>query len=440
MASRKISAYQTQASFTGVIITDATKYKTGFAQTQIVLRAGYEYVGFNIHKLGSRPPKLRILNIFTPLLPNGSPNATADTYVAYQIYDYSLSIFRGPRCGGTTLSAASTGTPLDFYVSTIDKFGKNYGNLYFGNNTGYSSVMTPPQVIYKSSGNLNLANTSGSILINSGHMNGILRLGAQGATINVHGFLNLSGYAGTWLLYSIVDLNTNITKSFENTLNRTEFRTNIYPYIVPNKITNEWRYMPLCDINTTAMSYFPLNNTGGIKFMGPTPPSNPRDVIATPDTGVYTVDIYKTETSLFSAITTPSETSSVFTDEQGTVELNSGYYSSENYYAYYNQATKTFDGYQRVPGSVTYVGINLFDRVDTQNHPIMDPMSSCAIGSSRSSVMLYYDSIYPTVDIGTIMYTDQLGTATAPSGWYYYWERISYFIDETGTVQQVVPC
>ena len=93
---RKISNINTLTSFTAKVVYAASE-RYGATQSNVTFTVGREYTGPNFFKGLNRPPKLRILSIFQPLV-GGSPNATNDTYVAFQIYDYGSSVWRGPYC------------------------------------------------------------------------------------------------------------------------------------------------------------------------------------------------------------------------------------------------------------------------------------------------------------------------------------------------------
>lgn len=262
--SNKITGVQTQTDFTAKVIQDNSPLRYGNSSyVSTVFTVGAEYTGVNIYKGGVRPPKLRILSVFKPLI-NGTPNANNDTYVAFSVYDYTLGRFRGPACRRTSVNDSIVYN--DFYLTTIDKFGKNYGNVYTGLG-GTISQFTAPQVNFSTT--LSTTLKSGlQLTIASGHFNGCFILGSDGTSIDFNGFISLNGLSGNYCFYTIVEPN-GVPKEFKNTPVSDKYKNNTYPYLLPvtGKYVSEWRCSPICNLDNA--SFTPLvrpNNMGGIKY------------------------------------------------------------------------------------------------------------------------------------------------------------------------------
>lgn len=417
---RKISNFQTASTFTSKVVMEAVYSTAKVKQTSYTFTAGYEYIGGNLIKGLSRPPKMRILGIFTPLLGTGLPNSTNDTYVIFQNYDYNLGRFRGPYCGASTKNNITQNQPLDFYVSTIDNFGKNYGDLYSGINGGVSGNFTPPAISYTAAANIKPGNKGGFIVnVNAGHSTGVLKL-QGGGIINFHGFLTVSGYTGTWGLYSIS--NNGTLKTFDARPTDATFRSGTYPYVTPlsGKYTNEWRIMPLCDQSVTKLNYFPLTNSGS-GFGGGIRYSESANPIVLGYNNMIPADIYmsgeasSSDFNFFSLVNTPQ-----YSDEQGITRAPSGYYATANYYAYYDANTSNFSGVTAMSGGggggTTYTKFQLFG-------PFPDPEMACAEAGRAEFYTAYCDissSGQPVT--GQTLYGDDAGAAAAtyiPSDMWY---------------------
>ena len=432
--SRKISGFNKPTTGTSKVVMEATSSKTQIKQTNAVFAAGNEYSASNFHKGATKPPKMRVLGFFTPLV-NGLPNANNDTYIIFQIYDYSISAFRGPYCGANTLAAVRQAAPLDFYVSTIDKFGKNYGDLYSGNDGFVSATFTPPTINFVTGVSMNLGNMGGRIVtINAGHGNGVIKLqGQTNRTVNFHGFLSVSGYNGRWGLYSLSDNGT--LKTFETTFNNQTYRSNTYPYLTPltGKFASEWRYMPMCEKSTLAFHYFPVNNAGtnfggGIQYGGIEPPVN--NVFA----NAYNVDLFtdssidgfNSASALFSAVGI-----NLYLDEQQVDLAPSGYYTTTTHYAYYDAITKAFSGLTAIGGSTpTLTEIRL-------NGPHPDSSMACMMGIGfPGAIMVYYDSN------NDLYFEDSAGTSPFDSRGMYYFipDTFTSVMIGNGSIMDKVKC
>lgn len=265
--SNKISGLQTQSTFTARVIQDNSpkRYANTTFKNQ-TFTVGYEYTGINLYKGSNRPPKLRILSIFRPLI-NGNPNAINDTYVAFSIYDYTLGRFRGSVCGRP--SPDSQIVYNDYYVTTIDKFGKNYGNVFTSDSGSSVTTFTAPSANFSTT--LQTTLTSGvSVTISNGHYTGCYTFaGPNNTTIDFNGFLRLSSHNGTYCFYTIAENGS--PKEFRNTANSNTYTSNTPPYYTPptNKFVSEWRCSPICNLDNAG--YTPLVrplNRGGIKYLG----------------------------------------------------------------------------------------------------------------------------------------------------------------------------
>jgi hypothetical protein len=265
--SNKISGLTTLSNFTAKVIQDNSPQRYGNTTSRsIVFTVGREYRGPNIDKRGSRPPRLRILSVFRPLI-NGNPNSDNDTYVAFSVFDHSLGVFRGPSCRRTQLDAQIVYN--DFYVTTIDKFGKNYGNVFTGLGSS-ESAFTAPQANFSTT----LSATVGGVTltVSAGHYTGCFMLGGpNNSSLDFNGFFNLSGLNGSYCFYTIGQ--NGFRREFRSTVDDNDYTSNIYPYLTPvtNKYTSEWRCAPICSLDDAG--YTPLvrpNQVGPIKYKAST--------------------------------------------------------------------------------------------------------------------------------------------------------------------------
>lgn len=271
--SRKIDGVQTLGNFTAKVVQDNNpKRYNNTTSVNTVFSVGTEYMGPNFFKNQQRKPRLRVLSVFRPLV-GGSTNAGQDTYVAFSVFDYSLNIFRGPACRRANQNAAIVYN--SFYVTTIDNFGKNYGNTY----TGLGSSNTPftaPALTFSNNATLSVNSGSLSVNIKSGHYNGAFIFGSNGSHIDFNGFIRLTGHNSVYCLYAITDSGAyngfnNTKRVFNNTKNDQKYRTNQYPYLssLTGKFDSEWRCAPFCGLNTA--HFTPLvrpTNRGTIKYVG----------------------------------------------------------------------------------------------------------------------------------------------------------------------------
>lgn len=433
--SRKISGFNRPTTGTSKVVMEATSSRTQIKQTNTVFTAGREYSASNFYKGSSRPPKMRVLGFFTPLV-GGLPNTNNDTYIIFQIYDYTINAFRGPYCGGTgSVSTVKQVAPLDFYVSTIDKFGKNYGDLYSGNDSSISATFTPPTINLLSGYPMQLGNMGArTVTINAGHAKNVIKLqGQTNRTVDFHGFITVTGYNGTWGLYSLSDNGT--LKSFETTANNLAYRSNTYPYLTPltGKYTSEWRYMPMCARSVLAFHYFPMSNAGGnfgggIRFAGAQLPA--RDIFnnAAP-IELYTDSIITEITSDWVLFNTTNI--NIYLDEQATEAAQSGYYTTANYYAYYDSGTRSFSGVT----SISNGGGNLTLTAIFGPHP--DGNTACMIAGNTRKIDVYYDAN------SNSYYEDSFGMQPFNGTGMYFYDmntNNSVLIDEMGSVIDMFRC
>ncbi len=408
--SRKISNFQKPTTFTAKVVMEGVFAKTRVKETNFTFTVGYEYIGSNITKGSSRPPKMRILGLFTPLV-NGQPNATNDTYVIFQNYDYNLNRFRGPYCGAATKNQITQGTPLDFYIATIDKFGKNYGDSFSGIDGGVSGNFTPPTINYTVATNITYGN-SGGLPINTkaGHLNGVFKL-PNGDTIDFHGFLTVSGYSGTWGLYSLKSNGS--LKTFDATATRgTLFKSGVYPYVTPltGKSTNEWRYMPICAQTLAGLNYFPLSNAGqnfGLRY---SESSNPIEVTYN---GLLPVDLYTSNLPSSDQELFNQTGRFLYSDEQGVSLAPSGYYATTTNYSYYDSTTGNFSGAIAMSGG----GGGGFNGTEYLFlGPYFDPNTACAEDGRAEFFQGFINGDqYPQPDFGAGVFDSSTGTS--PVGW-----------------------
>lgn len=417
--SNKIGSLSTQSTFTAKVIQDSSKRYANTSGADVVFTVGYEYTGVSIYKGSSRPPKLRILSIFKPVLSKtGQVNSNNDTYVAFSVYDYSLGRFRGPACRRSTVGSAIGYN--DFYVTTIDKFGKNYGNLFTGQGSS-TSTFTAPSVSYAAT--LQVQLKSGvNVTISSGHYTGCYTLaGPNNTTLDFNGFFSLSGLSGTYCFYTIADNGS--PKEFRNTPDSIKYTANTYPYLLPktNKYVSEWRCSPICNLDD--VGYSPLvrpNIVGPIKYVLPANPdpasgfnngtTETRDIWVTADWSDYL--------SFFSGPIYADQSGSGVQGEYGYAAA--GYYgpTSDNYYAYW-------DGTGNWGGLISYGGGGGADYQKFQFlGPFFDPMSACDEMGERIEYFEGYVDVNQsaTPNIGQTVFSDATGTSTvawaAPGMWF----------------------
>ncbi len=404
--SNKVSGLTVLNTFTAKVIQDNSPNRYG-NQTykSVTFTRGTEYIGPNIFKDLNRPPKLRILSIFRPLI-NGNPNANNDTYVAFSVYDYTLNTFRGPWCRRSNVN--DPWTYVDFYVTTIDKFGKNYGNLFTADNGASTSSFTAPTATYQSTLNTTMGGLT--LTVSSGHYTGCFMFGGPNNTsIDFNGFFTLSGLNGSYCFYTIA--NSGIVKTFRNTIEDNAYLSDTYPYLTPvtSKYESEWRCSPICSIDNA--SYQPLirpgngiSSGGQIKYKATS--VNPsfdfdNDIAIMP---VYVWTNYNGNEWV------PFYTGKIFADGGG-VQGTSGY-APAGYYGLYNF---TVYGYWDGNGNwsqVTDYGsppVQFTKYIIYGDYP--DPMSACDnMGAPMYEV--YIDPAGPTPDNpGVVLYGDSAGTS-----------------------------
>lgn len=425
---RTISGVNTLSDFTAKVVYAASD-RYGTTQFNQTFQAGKEYTGVNFFKGLNRPPKLRILSIFQPLI-SGQVNATNDTYVAFQVYDYTLSAWRGPWC--RRAQANDSWTYVDYFVTTIDSFGRKYGNYYTG--TGSSvSTFTPPTALFVNKTNLYLTTLGRSITVIGGHSPSTFVLSAASNKMyHFHGFLTLDGYTGTWCFYSI-SANGNAL-GFNHLLDAAPYNTGTYPNVLPytNKFSSEWRIATVCNI-TTNLGYTPrisMGNTGlgPIKYHnGPVPET------AFPG-GINGVDLFDKEvwctydpgnpatfflTPLWGGGSTTEES------EQGVEGTGAGSYaeagwygtSAEDSYAYWNGSSwvpNTYSTYSSAPSSTEFTYFGWYQS--------LDPISVCTSPPEGPPNTAYYETASGFGPMTQLFYDSALQSPIgnfAPSRLYY---------------------
>lgn len=414
--SNRISGLTQLQSFTTTVIQDNSGRYNNTTGKATTFQVGYEYTGINLYKGASRPPKVRILAVFMPLI-SGSPNANNDTYVAFQVYDYTLARFRGPYC--RRARANDPYVYYDFYLTPIDKFGKNYGNLFTSDSGSSISTFTAPSPSFSSNTTATIGGVSRTI--NSGHYSGCYTFaGSRNTTIDFNGFFSLSGLNGTYCFYTLADNGS--PKTFRNTLNDAKYTSNVYPYVTPktNKFINEWRCSPMCGVDNAG--YTPLvrpTSRGPIKYV----------LASNPDPG-----------SAFNAgITEPTDVW-VFADYPGPLDFfggklfsNGGGAEGSGGYApagYYGISDATYYGYWDGNGNWGTIvdwnagggggGASLRDFIFLG--PYLDPFSACAEDGRAEPYVGYTDinqSVQP--DGGQTIYEADGSTPVSwlqPGAWY----------------------
>jgi hypothetical protein len=393
---RTISDVNTLQSFTAKVVYAASdRYEQ--TQANVTFQVGREYTGKSFFKGANRPPKLRILSIFQPLV-TGNPNATNDTYVAFQVYDYTLSVFRGPWCKRANVNDAWT--YVDYFVTTIDSFGRKYGNQYTGSGSSVTTF-TATAPTYSRTAELTLTTVGRALTVNAGHNpNTFVLGGSTNKMYHFHGFLTIAGYTGTWCFYSISANGTGI--GFNHLLDAAPYNSGTYPNVLPytNKLTSEWRLAPFCNI--TSLGYSPrirISNTGPIKYHGGIEPE-----IKFP-LGVDGINVVETEVW---ATYDPNDAANFFLtplwgpggdtqeSEQGVEGTGAGSYapagwygtSAENSYAYYSGngtwLPNTYATYEpaAVSTEFTYFGF----------YQSMDPLVVCSVPHEGPPQVGYYDA------------------------------------------------
>lgn len=445
--SNKISGLTQLSSFTCTVVQDNSgRYnnKTGKATT---FQVGYEYTGMNLYKGLSRPPKVRILAVFMPLIA-GSPNANNDTYVAFQVYDYTLARFRGPYCRRKLPSDPYI--YYDYYLTPIDKFGKNYGNLFTSTAGSSIATFTAPSPSFSS----NLTMTMGGVsrTINSGHYSGCFTFaGVRNTIIDFNGFFSLSGLSGSYCFYTLADNGS--VKTFRNTLDDPKYITNTYPHVTPktNKFTNEWRCSPACGLDNAG--YSPLvrpNNRGPIKYVAAASPDPTADFVNgnIVEASVWVTVDYSTWDQFFGG--------KIYVDgggEQGTGGYaTAGYYgvSDHNAYAYWNGSSFSAYVEYNTGGGGGGGGANLGDFIFLG--PYFDPNAACAEDGRADPYVGYIDlnqSGQP--DVGQIIYEADGSTPVSevwlqPGAFYKVFDNtntsLGYVIsaDPSATIDNKVRC
>jgi hypothetical protein len=445
--SNKISGIQTQSTFTAKVIQDNSpkRYANTTFKSQ-TFTVGYEYTGINLYKSLNRPPKLRILSIFKPLI-NGNPNSDNDTYVAFSVYDYTLGRFRGPACG-----RVATNSPFvyyDYYIMTIDKFGKNYGNVFTSDSGSSVTTFTAPSASYSTT--LYTTLRSGlSLTITSGHYTGCFILGGiNNTTVDFNGFFSLSGLNGTYCFYTIGE--SGVAKEFRNTKNDGTYTSNTAPYYTPvtGKFKSEWRCSPICNLNR--VGYSPLVrpiNRGQIRYIAP---AN-LDPATSFNQGMgEVIDIW---VQADSSEWVPFFTGKLFRNEGGEQGASgyatAGYYaiSDQTYYAQWDGNGNWLTGASDYTGGgggsnfVKYIFLG----------PFFDPMSACdELGEFiRPSEGWIDGSIYSQPDFGAGVFNDSNGSGQAPWIQSNYWFKVfdensnslNYVVtfDDNGVIINVQPC
>jgi hypothetical protein len=405
--SNKISGLTTLSNFTAKVIQDNSPQRYGNTTSQsIVFTVGREYRGPNIDKRGSRPPRLRILSVFRPLI-NGNPNSDNDTYVAFSVFDHSLGVFRGPSCRRTQLDAQIVYN--DFYVTTIDKFGKNYGNLFTGLGSS-ESAFTAPQANFSTA----LSATVGGVTltVNAGHYTGCFMLGGRNNTsLDFNGFFALSGLNGKYCFYTIGDNGSR--RQFRNTVENSQYTSNIYPYLTPvtNKYTSEWRCAPICSLDDAG--YTPLirpgsgiSSGGQIKYKATS--ANPSFDF---DNDISIIPVY-VWTNYDGNDWVPFYAGKLFANGGG--EQGASGYAPAGYYGLYNL---TVYGYWDGNGNWSQVtdygggGGGGFNALEFQfKGPYFDPNSACDERDGAEFFRGFIDGdLYQQPDLGVSVFDDSDG-------------------------------
>jgi hypothetical protein len=396
---RTITSVYTLNNFTAKVVYAASD-RYGTTQFNQTFQVGYEYTGPNFFKGSNRPPKLRILSAFQPLL-NGNPNASNDTYVAFQVYDYTLGVWRGPWCKRANQNDAWT--YVDYFLTTIDSFGRKYGNYYTGTGSSFTTF-SAPTALFSQNASLSLTTLGGrSITAIAGHNPNIFTMGGStNKMYHFHGFLTLAGYNGTWCFYSISA--NGVATGFNHLLDAAPYNTGTYPNVLPytSKLTSEWRIATFCNISS--LGYSPrirIASTG----LGPIKAYFGQDPGTMFPNGVDNINIFEAEVwctydpgSAANFFLTPLWRPGGSTEEseqgvEGTQAAEyapAGWYgtSLENSYAYWDGLGSWTPGsyatYQVAPTSTefTYYGF----------YQTQDPMEVCSTGPQGAPMTGYYDT------------------------------------------------
>lgn len=406
--SNRISGLTTLSSFTATVIQDNSPSRyANTAGKGTLFQVGYEYTGINFYKDASRPPKLRILSVFRPLI-SGNPNSNNDTYVAFSVYDYTLGRFRGPYCR----KSAPDSQPVynDFYVTTIDKFGKNYGNVFTSSSGSSTTTFTAPTASFSSTLNTTIGGIA--LTVSSGHYTGCFTFGgSRNSTIDFNGFFSLSGLNGSYCFYTIGENGS--PKAFRNTVDDTKYTSNIYPNLTPptGKFTSEWRCSPICSLDNAG--YSPLvrpNNRGAIKYVSagnPDPGSAFNNGVTEP-TEVWVTADYTAWLDFFSG--------KLFANSggaQGTAGYApAGYYGVSDYnaYAYWDGSSFGTVSEYGGGGGASYQKFQFYG-------PAMDPEMACAETGERIEYFEGFTDINVSTEPtdGQTVYGDSMGSSAA--GW-----------------------
>ena len=407
-----ISGFTALQSFTAKVVYAASgRYGVSRSSSNVTFEVGREYTGASFFKGANRPPKLRILSVFQPLVA-GNPNATNDTYVAFQVYDYTLSVFRGPWCRRATINDALT--YVDYFVTTIDSFGRKYGNQYTGSGSSVTTF-TPTAPTYSRTASLTLSTLGRALTVNAGHNPNTFVLGASlNKMYHFHGFLTIAGYTGTWCFYTISANGTGI--GFNHLLDAAPYNSGTYPNVLPytNKLISEWRYSTLCNI-TSGLGYTPrigVSTTGPIKYHGGIEPE-----IKFP-LGVDGINVVETEVW---CTYDPNDTANFFLtplwgpggnteeSEQGVEGTGAGSYapagwygtSAENSYAYYSGngtwLPNSYATYEPAASSTEFTYFGPYRSV-----PIHEVCSAPPEGRPNTG---YYDTA-AGFNVGTALFSD----------------------------------
>mgnify|MGYP000208162281 CR=1 FL=1 len=432
---RAIDNINTLTSFTAKVVYAASE-RYGQTQAEVTFQVGYEYSGKNFFKGSTRPPKLRILSIFQPLI-NGNPNTNNDTYVAFQIYDYTLSVWRGPWCKKSNISDAST--YVDYFITTIDSFGRKYGNQYTGSGSSVTTF-TPPQVFLSSKVGISLGRM-GMIQINKGHNPSIFTLGGNtNKMYHFHGFISMDGpySTGMWCFYSI-SANGQGT-SFNHLLDVAPYNTGVYPNVLPktNKLTNEWRVTTTCSL-LDAIGYNPrinINNTGlgPIKYYPGPDPGN-----AFPVDNVFPTEVWceydPGNPSSFFLTPLWSPGGDEYESEQGiaTSYAPAGWYgtSAEDSYAYWDGLGNwMLNSYATYSVVVTLTGYTI-------SEPYPTFQMACQQGKDGKKYQVYSSE---KLDILFIDSAASMPYNGVPNMWYLCFETMEVFTMDGNRVIDIFPC
>jgi hypothetical protein len=437
---RTISGFGTLQSFTAKVVYAASD-RYGATQSNVTFQAGYEYTGKNFYKGSNKPPKLRILAIIQPLV-DGIPNSSNDTYVAFQIYDYTLSVWRGPWCRKQNINDPST--YVDYFLTTIDSFGRKYGNQYTGSGSS-TATFSQPLVFFSSTAGVPLRGV-GIVPVSKGHNPSIFTMGGNNNKMyHFHGFLTIDTYSnGMWVFYSISANGSAI--GFNHLLDTAPYNSGTYPNVLPytSKLTSEWRITPVCNMQDV-LGYTPrirINSTGlgPVKYYQGTDPGTAFPANNVSPTEVWcTYDPGNASTFFLTIPWAPGGTEAE--SAQGVVGSGADQYapagwygtSAENSYAYW-------DGIGNWSGYATYGGGTTLNEY-TISGPYSDPMSACMDGPGGKRITVFSERFDGD---RAILYSDSAGTMeynAFPGQWYYSFENGFVFMYSAGQgVQMATPC